>query len=309
MAYQEITTAASPADIINAIATFAASNGWTVERNNLVTTNRTVTLKRAETDYIHLWNTSTVEVRVIGSVGYSSAAAPDAQTNSGSEARANVQAGPYTKVFLFAAETPSPHIHVAIETSAGLFRHISFGLLEKVGTYTGGTYYDATNWQLTGVNAHSWSSSSHACFECGAGSYRGAIRADIAADSRVNAWASLNQNLSGATYRGLNGLQSANNNAGSGWLTTFAYNRNSPPFSGNVLLAPIQNFVYRTGDLYSPVGVFPNVRYLTMARFSAGEEISIAGDTWKIFPFVRQGSLGDSTPYSLQHAVAFKKVV
>jgi hypothetical protein len=76
-----------------------------------------------------------------------------------------------------------------------------------------------------------------------------------------------------------------------------------------VVLVPIQNFVYRLGGSYSPVGVFPNVRYLTMARFSPGEELSISGDTWKIFPFVRQGSPGGTEPYSANHAVAFKKVV
>jgi hypothetical protein len=307
MAYQEITTAANPADVINGIAVFAGANGWTVERNNLSGSNRTVTLKRAESDYVHLWNTNTSELRVIGSVDYAAGSTPDTQTNRGFEANANLGAGPYTKVFLFADSAPAPHIHIVVEVSAGIFRTISLGVLEKTGAYTGGTYYDATRWTVD-VNGVSWNSVQHACFEYNRGSvgFSGSIRVDIPADSRTNAWA----NTTG--YPFYNGLAYAISDqpSGLGALTTLAYNRNQAPFSGNVLLAPIQNYVLRVGGLYSPIGTFPNVRYLRMDRFSPGEEITIGTDTWKIFPFVRQGvSVASATPYSAQHAYAFKKVV
>lgn len=308
MAYQEITTAATPAEAINAIAVFAAANGWTVERNNLVSTNRTLTLKRAESDYIHLWNTNTSEIRVIGSVGYAAGSTPDTQTDRGVEAIANIGTGPYTKMFLFADSSPAPHVHVVIEISAGIFRTISLGLLEKAGIYTGGTYYDASRWAGSSTGT-SWNSQNHACFEYNRGPLlSGSIRVDIPADSKVNAWA----NSPG--YPFYNGLAygSTGQSSGLGFLTTLAYTRNQAPFSGNVLLAPIQNYIVRVGGLYSPIGTFPNVRYLRMDRFTPGEEISIGTDTWKIFPFIRQGVSSDGTtdsPYSAQHAYAFKKVV
>jgi hypothetical protein len=307
MAYQENTTAASPADLINVIATFAAANGWTVERNNLAGSNRTVTLKRAETDYIHLYNTATSALSVLGSVSYNSAVQPPSETLRGNPASCNVLTGPYTRTYLFADDSPAPHIHAVIEITAGVFRTLSFGLLEKAGVYTGGTYYDATTWENTNSNSQTWNTTSHACFE--SNTLNGSLRVDIPADSRSNAWTGL------ADFTLFNGLGSAISNSTEnpprGFLTTLAYNRNLAPFSGNTILAPIANYVNRVGGLRSPVGVFPNVRYLRMDRYIPGEEISIGGDTWKVFPFVRQGNgPGGSglAPYSAQHAYAFKKV-
>ena len=68
MAYSE-QTAASPEDVISKIAAFALTNGWTVDRNDLVGSNRTLTLRNG-TDYIHIYNVDTTNVYISASVGY-----------------------------------------------------------------------------------------------------------------------------------------------------------------------------------------------------------------------------------------------
>lgn len=54
------------------------------------------------------------------------------------------------------------------------------------------------------------------------------------------------------------------------------------------------------------------MRYLNIANFAPGQEITIGTDTWKVFPMLRKGvgtggnPAGD-IPYSDNHGYAFKK--
>lgn len=312
MAYAELT-ATSPDDVIDKIATFASSNGWTIHRNNLVSTNRTLTLSKG-TDYIHVYNTNNTDVYLLISVGYDGALAPSAQPNPSGSAVTNLLAGPYTKLYLFADSSPSNYIHVAVETSGGIFRHMSFGMMDKLGTWTGGTYVDGTYWRLDGQVAYHWEQQHSALF-CSSSYYPyticGSIRCDIAEDSVTNGFARLSERFSYRAYTGLFGNQSNSSN-GDGYLTTQFYNRNAAPFSSQVTLGTILADVSRTGGFWSTLGAFPNVRYLNIANFAPGQEITIGTDTWKVFPMLRKGvgtsgSPAGDIPYSDNHGYAFKK--
>ena len=312
MAYAELT-ATSPDDVIDKIATFASSNGWTIHRNTLVTTNRTLTLSKG-TDYIHVYNTDNASIYLLISVGYNGSLAPSAQPNPSGSAATNLLAGPYTKLYLFADSSPSNYIHVAVETSGGIFRHMSFGMMDKLGTWAGGTYVDGTYWRLDGQVAYYWNDHHSALF-CSRSYYPstacGSIRCDIAQDSVTNGFARLTDRVGYRAYTGLYcGL--SNNADGTGYLTSQFYNRNAAPFSSQVTLGTILADVSRTGGFWSTLGAFPNVRYLNIANFAPGQEITIGTDTWKVFPMLRKGvgtsgSTSGDIPYSDNHGYAFKK--
>lgn len=313
MAYAELT-ATSPDDVIDKIATFASSNGWTIHRNNLVSTNRTLTLSKG-TDYIHVYNTNNTDIYLLISVGYDGALAPSAQPNPSGSAQTNLLAGPYTKLYLFADSSPSNYIHVAVETSGGIFRHMSFGMMDKLGTWTGGTYVDGTYWELGNLTAYFWGDYHSALF-CSRSNVPnttcGSIRCDIAEDSVTNGFARLTDN--GFSYRAYTGLYCgrSNNADGTGYLTSQFYDRNAAPFSSQVTLGTILADVSRTGGFWSTLGAFPNVRYLNIANFAPGQEITIGTDTWKVFPMLRKGvgtwgNPAGNIPYSNNHGYAFKK--
>ena len=311
MAYQE-TTGNSPDDVIDKIATFAAAAGWTVVKNDLVGSNRELILKRTGSDYIQVWNNSTSNIYITGYVEYDPLKTYDAQVGyAGNFAQANVGVGPYANVFMFSDNDPSDHVHVVIEMSGGRFRHLSFGMIDKLGTWTGGTYFDAVTWSHVAIYQNSWNNARcRGLFDTGGtvGTSRsGAIRCDIPADGRTNAWAQVRQNASYNARTGLDEAQSNQSN-GDGYLTTQCYNRNNPPFSGQVTLGTIRADVVRTGGFYSVMGSYPNVRYLGMARYSPGQEITVGPDTWKVFPMVRKGSGAQGEDYSQNHAYAYKKV-
>lgn len=309
MAYQE-TTGNSPDDVIAKIATFAAAAGWTVVDNILAGSNRTLVLQKGG-DYIQVWNTDTTNIFITGYIGYVAGTAYNLQAGyAGNYAQANVGAGPYTNVFMFSGSAPSDHVHVVIEMSGGVFRHLSFGMLDKLGTWTGGTYFDAATWVgNSSVSHNTWNSYNRALFdmrgESGTARY-GCVRCDIPSDGRASTWAAVRNNASYAAWTGLYG--GGGGGGGEGYLTSQFYNRNDPPFSGQITLGTIRVEIARVGGFLSVAGTFPNVRYLNMARFSPGQEITVGSDTWKVFPMARKGSGVSSQAYSQNHAYAFKKV-
>jgi len=44
-----------------------------------------------------------------------------------------------------------------------------------------------------------------------------------------------------------------------------------------------------TDGVHVPYGTPPNVRYINMEFFEAGDELTIGSDTWKVFPVIRRG--------------------
>lgn len=318
MAYQQ-TTGASPEDVIDKIGGFAAANGWTVVQNTLSGAKRTLVLKRSG-DYIQLWNDGVEDIYITGYVGYASGAAYNAQLGyAGQYARANIGTGAYTNVFMFADAAPSEHVHVVIEMAGGVFRHITFGEIDKLGTWTGGTFFDATYWYPSTYATYYWMENHSPVFNTYGGQpWTGGLRCDIPADGRSNAWALFDiLNFSYHVRTGLyGGRRGSSTYADKSYLTDQIYPRNAPPFSGQITLGTIRADVARDGDFYSPAGVFPNVRYLNMERFAPGQEITIGSDIWKVFPMCRKGEGSSDTshprygqPYSDNHAYAFKKVL
>lgn len=308
MAYSE-QTASSPDDIINKIAAFATANGWTADRNNLSGSNRTLTLHHSTvTDYVHIYNIDVNNVWILGSVGYDSGLTPLLHPNRSNPAVANVGVGPYTKLYMFANSSPAPHVHCVIEMTGGIFRHLSFGMIEKLGAWTGGTFIDATYWNANDIYVYYFNANHSPLFDSnasGSDNYYGSMRCDIPLDSRTNAWAAMYAN---GTYRAYTKLS-----GGSGPMVTQFLNRNDPPFSGQITLGTFLVEVFRIGGFWSPAGMVPNVRYLNMDRFNPGQEIAVGSDTWKIFPMTRKGSSsyisgsGASNTYSGNNAYAFLK--
>ncbi|MBT9159048.1 MAG: hypothetical protein DDT26_00297 [Dehalococcoidia bacterium] len=321
MAYQEVLAPATAAGVVDAIRSFAQANGWTVLRNDLVSTSRTVTLKRPETDHIHVYNTTTNEIRAIGSVDYNGALPPETNPLRGVRARSGlIGNGPYTRMHLFAADLPAPHIHVVIElTTAGVFRHLSFGMVEKIEPFTGGSYTAASNWNLDGSPAApGYNSQNHAMFGRdtlhSSSTDNDCIRVDFAADSRTNFWYRFaNDRIADATVgTACSGLVHPSSSAVE--LTGLVGRADNNAFSNRSVLHPFDIKVNRIGDYWSRIGTFPNVRYCNIFKFAPGDEFTIAGDVWKIFPMARKFStqLNVASPvwqaHSNNFAYAYKKV-
>lgn len=311
MAYQQ-TTATSVEDLIDKVATFATGLGWTVERNTIVSGNRIVSLKRASSDFIHIFNTDTVNLRLRASTGINTGVAVSSQPGvSTAEAVANCGAGPFATVFFFGDSTPSNYIHCTFDTGSAIFRHFSLGEVQKIGTWTGGTYFDATFVEpSSSFNANPTTTQNRVMFSMGASTgVEGGVRCDV--DGNTNYFAPIADIGSFTTPTvicgGTNGSQSPESRDQEGFHLASV---NS--WSGITPLRPIKMRVERGSGFFSEIAYVPGIRRVNLQRWAVGDEFSIGPDTWKVFPWWRQGTrpTGDTTsPYSDQYGFAFLKTL
>lgn len=310
----QTTSATSIADLIDKIAIAAVAAGWILDRNVFTAPDqRTVTLHKSG-DYIHLYPYLNQGVYLRGSVGYDPALTPDTETlKSDTRAHCNTGVGPFGNVYFFSENSPTEHFHCVIELPGALYRHLTFGELVKTGAYTGGTYFDAQNiYASANQQDNPIDNHHHQLFSCAhinGTPNSGGVRVD--ADGAVNSFASFRP--PGYSARSVSGglggqIDSSAYSWGDGYRTQQFYQRSVNSWSGQTPLQHIQIKLLRPGAHWSIIGEVPNIRYLNMARFSAGEEFTIASDTYKVFPWTRQGWVND-LPYSYEHAFAYKKVL
>lgn len=293
MAYSEQTSIADAAGIILRIANFAASAGWTVERNDLAGANRTVTIRKpGVTDYIHIYNTAATSILMRISVGYDGLLPPPSQPNVSGECLTSIEAGPYPKLFLFAG---GDWLWVAIGVAlSGEYRHMAIGMLDKAGAYDGGTYIDGSHWG----GSSSWASFSgnHVPFQntSGGQSNVGRVRADSTTDGRTNFFFTFG--VSSYSPSPVDALTEFGNDTG-GRASASIIRADDNAFSGRSVFHPLPVYVARTGSTtyYSPIGVVPGVRLCSTQKFEPEQEVTIGTDVYKVFPCVAKRPMSSSS--------------
>ena len=307
MAYQQ-TTATSVEDLINKLATFASGLGWTIERNTIATGNRTLSISRAGSDYIHIFNTDTINVQLRASTGINVGVAVSSQPGiSSAVAVANCGAGPFATVFFFGDTSPSPYIHVVFDTGNAVFRHFHLGILTKIGTWTGGTFFDAMNVSTaSSQNDNPLLSQHHVSFSQRdtSNSTEGGIRIDF--DGNTNYFAPITNEANFTTRVVHGGVAESGRDLEGFFLSSV----NS--WSGVTPLRPIKLRAERGSGFWSEIGYVPGMRLVNIARWATGDEFSIGSDTWKVFPWWRQGfrPSGDTTSaYSGNYGFAYLKTL
>lgn len=288
MAYVEHTAVATANDVVQRIVSFAETAGWTVERNDDSGANRIATLRKVGvTDYVHVYaiSASTIAMRV--SIGYDAGQSPAGQPDVSGEALMRLGGvGPYPRLFLFSEEN-SVWAAVAIGRS-GEYRHATFGLLDKVGVYTGGTYVDGTNWG----NGNYWASFSGnrlpfqqntPNFPAGA---TGRVRVDVPQDGRESFFFT-----TGATGNG--GVFSEFGDDTDGRVSCQVLRADDNAFSGRSVFHPLSLYVGRTGTptYYSPIGAPRGVRLCSLAKFEPEQEVTIGTEVYKVFPCIGKRSM------------------
>lgn len=291
MAYQQ-TTATSVEDLINKLATFASGLGWTIDRNTIVTGNRTLSISRAGSDYIHIFNTDTTNVRLRASTGINVSLAVASQPGvSEVEAVSNGGAGPFASVFFFGESGATPYVHVVYDTGNSIYRHFHFGLLEKVGSWTGGTFFDALNiFDISVFNNQPTISLHHVSFSSGdqSNSSGGAVRCDIPPSTNIFAPIT-GRTISPSQYRVIGGVTGLSSSIFQGRDLEGFYLSSVNSWSGVTPLRRVKLRVERGSDFLSDIGYVPGIRLVNIARLATGDEFSIGPDTWKVFPWWRQG--------------------
>lgn len=154
MAYQNIPVA-SGYQVVQQIASFAATVGWTVHRSEprpADTTYYVTTISNGLGAYLTLIGNNS-EIFLNGhrglDVGLDWDQQPDqyvndatTQTTDATRCQCRLRVTPITSVFMFGGGGANPYLYCAIEVEPGYYRHICMTYLKKFGTSLGGLAYD-----------------------------------------------------------------------------------------------------------------------------------------------------------------------
>lgn len=219
---------------------------------------------------------------------------------------------PAINMYCFGNTTPSPHLYFAIELDVGYYRHITIGEMLMYGTLTGGTFVDFSDTSYSGnyISYSAFNKYPLVYDSSVQGNYQGCI--DTIDQNGDPVWVSLGKSITpgfnGTTYGGWWGEELG---------TTYKYGVNT--FNSRTTLHTpfvtqrLTNGAADTGN-FEPVGTPPNLRYLNMEYYVALDEIVLGSDTWVVFPLIRKFNPPNSTSEtepedegSRNYAIAYKK--
>ena len=233
------------------------------------------------------------------------------------------------------------YIHVVFQFSNGVhpdcYQMFSFGELDKGGLTHGGISYTTSRYARgyaaaigSGINNHDWGTITQGFFpfagdggktDWGDTSTRYLIHTPTPVNS-VNGYPAAGvvhgpslmwDSSRSGTGTGTGYLDSGNND----WRVTWQSHRAlQMPYSGAVSLQAYYMILLNgltNSNFATFVGEFPGVRACNMTNYNPGDEISYGGETWKLFPWLRNtpdSELGGSYAItSGRFGCAFKKVV
>lgn len=306
-----ITVPGSPAEIVNQIAVFAGANGWTVVRNVMPSTVRTATLRLGSGPYLHIYNEGNTEVRLRASTGYDDTKTIAEQPGASlTTARTNLGTGPYVAMHLFGNAAPKDCIYAAIEVASGQFRHVGFGDSVQIGTWSGGFFFDATSLALGGVYSDPFTTYNHHLFthyHNGGLNNNPPIGGVFLPSVSANYFAPPSATVPGVLNRveAFHGGENQTPDYTSRGRTVYGfYDRSVSAWSGVTPMQPIKLRVSRDSGYWSELCELPCIRYLNIARFAPGQEISVGGVVYKVFPWGRKGT---GSGYTNNHGYAYLK--
>jgi len=329
MAYQT-GTATNQADLLDKLRAFLLANGWTIEAWRFQIgqpTWRWLAFSKSgfffnfmEIKTAALSSAATAEhIAVRYADSYNSAVEYSAQLPNHGETYAADTVGPYSSYHFFEGVGRSgPYVYCAVELGIGDFRHFGAGVLDKVGTYTGGqfvfgTRHDMRNgWINTAVTSrgHSYPFDDSLWTGVSGGIPRSVtmVRCDDSlggntTDARYDAAAGQLARCGG--FRGTNDA-AQNNGTGSPSAAFWA----AGPLA-SIAVSPlirVPYFVERgVADTFALIGEPPAFRHFDIRYNNPGDEITLGAEVWKVFPIIRKGTPTSTLAASQNYAIAYRK--
>lgn len=326
MAYQT-GTATSQQDFLDKVLTFLAANGWTTD--DWDTTNKEAATHISTVYVSFRWDATatTGGISIHHALGYTGGNTPGNHPNDSGNGQKTgtpitsqrrldrIGNGPFPAYYAFT--DGASYAHVVLEYASGLYRHMSFGKLEKIGDWTGGEYASGHVWDTNTANIDNPRATSHHLPLDAAQNQQYLIGCTVHAEGLPSQPGSPGRWLvvwAGETGMTNDGDGNARGYAIGGVRDGFLQNALGPyaanPNNGYVPLIPIQCW-YRqdfvTPDGWRLLGYAPDVRIVNIKHMEAGQEFTVGSDTWKVFPFVRKQYFQDNTEESWNGGLAYRK--
>jgi len=223
-------------------------------------------------------------------------------------------AGPHTAFWFFENNASPSYVHVVVEVDAGRYRHFGFGEIDKVGDWTGGEYIygqfifpneDDPKSVFSGFGADT--SRSQGQFQIVGATMR--IEGFPSEPEPATVWGVFH-NGNGDTDRAGNdrwrlagGHRYPPEFAAMYWIRASEANAFKP-------MAPISCYardITPSPDNHWLLGYFADQRLVNIGNIDPGQVISIGGDDWYFFPWVRKRNLQNNTEESRNFGIAYRR--
>lgn len=324
MAYEN-GTATSQEDLMTKLRTFATSNGWTSD--DWDTTNDEFAMHRNSIYPSFRWDNtaSTGGISIHQALGFTGGQTPGNHPNdSGNGQKAGtpinterrldrIGDGTFPNYYFFSG---SVYLHVVLEYATGLYRHMVFGELEKVGTWTGGEFTMGHIWSTAAGQKDNPTYAAHYLpFDAvhnNLANETGTVHLEGFPDQPASGrWGLVTAMQSGLGNDGdSNGRAPIVGGVRDGPLTTAFQFIAANPSNGYIPLIPIPLFYAYytpTPDEWRLLGFVPGMRVINIRNLSEGDEFTLGSDVWKVFPWVRKRYQLDNEDESWNGGFAFLK--
>lgn len=330
MAY-ESSTYSSQDDLINKLFTFAVTTiggggVWTQDQLNTTTNEAALHHTAGANIYVSFDWDGTNSIGIHQALGYTGGNSPGTHPNdsgNGDTGALNERrvagigngSGNYWFFSNFGATADFIYV-VVLPDATSTYRHFGFGELIKVGDWTGGAFAYGHEWDTANANKDDPASGAHSFLLDGAASANANECATVHMEGFQNAPASCKWGVCG-----IKNITPGNDTAGNGRYRIQGGARSGPyvetflPFAPSVSTGlvpgiPIALFAINqtpTPDRAYFMGFMPDCRMIQMGPFTAGQELTIGSETWKVFPAVRKQFLQNDTEESWNMGVAYRK--
>jgi hypothetical protein len=306
-------TATGCAAVLQALATFAAAHGWTVDNNAAYLSGWWLAVHKGSC-YLNFQAPSTDDsITIYGATAFSGGATPSTQAQTSLGYVFTAATGPYAAYHFFSS-SGGTYLHALIEISTDIFAHFHGGQLNIVGGASPCIYVTASRWNAYAPTSGSdpitcqadHPSNTRPFDSAGATHPPGAIACTVDSTFR---WFVMGGSVA------LTRVGPLGQGGGGGPLPQWQRSgiMASPnTFNGVAVLYPLPIFVERAaGSIFSMVGEVPDLRYVNLRYNNAKDEITIGSDVWKLYPLVANippGTLVAGGPASsYPFGIAFKK--
>ena len=281
----------SPANLLASLATFVATVGWTVHTTTGDGTGGTGGYGNVQLSIssdgivINLLPTNALGGSLLGQpaltwIGtgtpyYAHTGSPNASGTLNTVAMMNgIGTGVGTGYSFYANNSSPRYVHVVAESSAGVYAHMSFGTLDKAGTFTGGGY-------LSGSSVGAGTTSIRSPFGGKGSRVTTATGTNwIYVPGLIGESGGWNQNFGGLGYQNNNGV-CANDGL---WYPGIDPTTQRTPLAPIICFSwdvPTSTAINRSHIL----GRVQDARSLSMRNRDPASTLIIGSDTWRVFPW------------------------
>lgn len=313
-------TATGHDGLITALFSFATSNGFTQDQLDTSANEAALHLTAGGNAFFSFdWD----EINRIGlyhAKGYTGGQSPGGHPNDsgngfGTDRVLLLNETDYNYDFFSDGST---YVHAVIETQipALNFVHLSFGLIEKKGDWTGGSYIAGTAWGIqSGVTTDPLDVRHNLLWE-GRQSQDGDVASTVNMESLPGQAVSgkygvIAGNLSFAQV-GNDSDANARELVHGGMRGGFLYNHLSfltaNPNNGFVPIWPIELWYREDTQVMRKLGNAPDVRGVNILNLSPKEEFSVGAGTWRVYPWIQKTDTGTGSESELENGIAYLKI-